>query len=200
MNDILTNALSGIISGATLSFIGFIITYYKNKHWTKKNTLRAITEDKAVRDQIVKMTRSFANRKIFIIGDNRQGKVARNIITSMPHLNNPTIDIMVDLSELEKLHKYNLIIVTESFLRDKKDRLEILKKITNRKNDTQALIAYAPDYNSQTHERGFERDEITEINGTMNATMNNAQGRLQSDVYVLLQTIPSDNPSSMKNA
>ena len=200
MNDILTNALGGIISGSTLSFIGFIITYYTNKHWTKKNTLRAITEDKAVRDQIIKMTRSFADRKIFIIGDNQQGRTARNIIKSMPHLNNPTIDIMVDISELEKLHKYNLIIVTESFLRDKEDRAEILTRITDRKIDTQALIAYAPDYNSRTHERGFEGDEIATINGTMNATMNNAQGRLQSDVYALLQTIPSDAPSSMQNA
>lgn len=200
MNGILTNALGGIISGATLSFIGFIITYYKNKHWTKKNTLRAITEDKAVRDQIIKMTRSFADRKIFIIGDNQQGRTARNVIKNMPHLNNPTIDIMVDISELEKLHKYNLIIVTESFLRDKEDRAKILTRIAERKIDTQALIAYAPDYNSKTRERGFESDEITTINRTMNATMNNAQGRLQSDVYALLQTIPSDAPSSMKNA
>ena len=142
MNDILTNALGGIISGTVLWIIGFAVTYCKNKHWTKENTLKAITEDKQVRDQIIEMTRSFADRKIFIIGDNQQG---RNI-------------------------------------------------------DTQALIAYAPDFNLITHENGFEKAEIPIINGTMNATMNNAQGRLQSDIYALLQTIPSDTPSSTKNS
>lgn len=200
MYDIFTNTVGGIISGAILSLIGFAITYYKNKRWTTKNTLRAITEDKAVRDQIIKMTRSFADRKIFIIGDNQQGRNAKNIIKDMPHLINPTVDIMIDESELEKLHKYNLIIVTESFLRGKKDRVEILTRITGRKIDTQALIAYAPDFNLITHENGFEKAEIPIINGTMNATMNNAQGRLQSDIYALLQTIPSDTPSSTKNS
>lgn len=200
MYDIFTNTVGGIISGAILSLIGFAITYYKNKRWTTKNTLRAITEDKAVRDQIIKMTRSFADRKIFIIGDNQQGRNAKNIIKDMPHLINPTVDIMIDESELEKLHKYNLIIVTESFLRGKEDRVEILTRITGRKIDTQALIAYAPDFNLITHENGFEKAEIPIINGTMNATMNNAQGRLQSDIYALLQTIPSDTPSSSKNS
>jgi hypothetical protein len=200
MYDIFTNTVGGIISGAILSLIGFAITYYKNKRWTTKNTLRAITEDKAVRDQIIKMTRSFADRKIFIIGDNQQGRNAKNIIKDMPHLINPTVDIMIDESELEKLHKYNLIIVTESFLRGKEDRVEILTRITGRKIDTQALIAYAPDFNLITHENGFEKAEIPIINGTMNATMNNAQGRLQSDIYALLQTIPSDTPSSTKNS
>ena len=200
MYDIFTNTVGGIISGAILSLIGFAITYYKNKRWTTKNTLRAITEDKAVRDQIIKMTRSFADRKIFIIGDNQQGRNAKNIIKDMPHLINPTVDIMIDESELEKLHKYNLIIITESFLRGKEDRVEILTRITGRKIDTQALIAYAPDFNLITHENGFEKAEIPIINGTMNATMNNAQGRLQSDIYALLQTIPSDTPSSTKNS
>ena len=200
MYDIFTNTVGGIISGAILSLIGFAITYYKNKRWTTKNTLRAITEDKAIRDQIIKMTRSFADRKIFIIGDNQQGRNAKNIIKDMPHLINPTVDIMIDESELEKLHKYNLIIVTESFLRGKEDRVEILTRITGRKIDTQALIAYAPDFNLITHENGFEKAEIPIINGTMNATMNNAQGRLQSDIYALLQTIPSDTPSSTKNS
>ena len=200
MYDIFTNTVGGIISGAILSLIGFAITYYKNKRWTTKNTLRAITEDKAVRDQIIKMTRSFADRKIFIIGDNQQGRNAKNIIKDMPHLINPTVDIMIDERELEKLHKYNLIIVTESFLRGKEDRVEILTRITGRKIDTQALIAYAPDFNLITHENGFEKAEIPIINGTMNATMNNAQGRLQSDIYALLQTIPSDTPSSSKNS
>lgn len=200
MYDIFTNTVGGIISGAILSLIGFAITYYKNKRWTTKNTLRAIKEDKAVRDQIIKMTRSFADRKIFIIGDNQQGRNAKNIIKDMPHLINPTVDIMIDESELEKLHKYNLIIVTESFLRGKEDRVEILTRITGRKIDTQALIAYAPDFNLITHENGFEKAEIPIINGTMNATMNNAQGRLQSDIYALLQTIPSDTPSSTKNS
>ena len=200
MYDIFTNTVGGIISGAILSLIGFAITYYKNKRWTTKNTLRAITEDKAVRDQIIKMTRSFADRKIFIIGDNQQGRNAKNIIKDIPHLINPTVDIMIDESELEKLHKYNLIIVTESFLRGKEDRVEILTRITGRKIDTQALIAYAPDFNLITHENGFEKAEIPIINGTMNATMNNAQGRLQSDIYALLQTIPSDTPSSTKNS
>lgn len=200
MYDIFTNTVGGIISGAILSLIGFAITYYKNKRWTTKNTLRAITEDKAVRDQIIKMTRSFADRKIFIIGDNQQGRNAKNIIKDMPHLINPTVDIMIDESELEKLHKYNLIIVTESFLRGKEDRVEILTRITGRKIDTQALIAYAPDFNLITHENGFEKAEIPIINGTINATMNNAQGRLQSDIYALLQTIPSDTPSSTKNS
>lgn len=200
MYDIFTNTVGGIISGAILSLIGFAITYYKNKRWTTKNTLRAITEDKAVRDQIIKMTRSFADRKIFIIGDNQQGRNAKNIIKDMPHLINPTVDIMIDESELEKLHKYNLIIVTESFLRGKEDRVEILTRITGRKIDTQALIAYAPDFNLITHKNGFEKAEIPIINGTMNATMNNAQGRLQSDIYALLQTIPSDTPSSTKNS
>ena len=200
MYDIFTNTVGGIISGAILSLIGFAITYYKNKRWTTKNTLRAITEDKAVRDQIIKMTRSFADRKIFIIGDNQQGRNAKNIIKDMPHLINPTVDIMIDESELEKLHKYNLIIVTESFLRGKEDRVKILTRITGRKIDTQALIAYAPDFNLITHENGFEKAEIPIINGTMNATMNNAQGRLQSDIYALLQTIPSDTPSSTKNS
>ena len=200
MYDIFTNTVGGVISGAILSLIGFAITYYKNKRWTTKNTLRAITEDKAVRDQIIKMTRSFADRKIFIIGDNQQGRNAKNIIKDMPHLINPTVDIMIDESELEKLHKYNLIIVTESFLRGKEDRVEILTRITGRKIDTQALIAYAPDFNLITHENGFEKAEIPIINGTMNATMNNAQGRLQSDIYALLQTIPSDTPSSSKNS
>lgn len=200
MYDIFTNTVGGIISGTILSLIGFAITYYKNRHWTTKNTLRAITEDKAVRDQIIKMTRSFADRKIFIIGDNQQGRNAKNIIKDMPHLINPTVDIMIDESELEKLHKYNLIIVTESFLRGKEDRVEILTRITGRKIDTQALIAYAPDFNLITHENGFEKAEIPIINGTMNATMNNAQGRLQSDIYALLQTIPSDAPSSTKNS
>ena len=200
MYDIFTNTVGGIISGAILSLIGFAITYYKNKRWTTKNTLRAITEDKAVRDQIIKMTRSFADRKIFIIGDNQQGRNAKNIIKDMPHLINPTVDIMIDESELEKLHKYNLIIVTESFLRGKEDRVEILTRITGRKIDTQALIAYAPDFNLITHENGFEKAEIPIINGTMNATMNNAQGRLQSDIYALLQTIPSDTPLSTKNS
>lgn len=200
MYDIFTNTVGGIISGTILSLIGFAITYYKNKRWTTKNTLRAITEDKAVRDQIIKMTRSFADRKIFIIGDNQQGRNAKNIIKDMPHLINPTVDIMIDESELEKLHKYNLIIVTESFLRGKEDRVEILTRITGRKIDTQALIAYAPDFNLITHENGFEKAEIPIINGTMNATMNNAQGRLQSDIYALLQTIPSDTPSSSKNS
>ena len=200
MYDIFTNTVGGIISGAILSLIGIAITYYKNKRWTTKNTLRAITEDKAVRDQIIKMTRSFADRKIFIIGDNQQGRNAKNIIKDMPHLINPTVDIMIDESELEKLHKYNLIIVTESFLRGKEDRVEILTRITGRKIDTQALIAYAPDFNLITHENGFEKAEIPIINGTMNATMNNAQGRLQSDIYALLQTIPSDTHSSSKNS
>jgi len=200
MNDILTNALGGIISGTVLWIIGFAVTYCKNKHWTKENTLKAITEDKQVRDQIIEMTRSFADRKIFIIGDNQQGRNAKNIIKDMPHLINPTVDIMIDESELEKLHKYNLIIVTESFLRGKEDRVEILTRITGRKIDTQALIAYAPDFNLITHENGFEKAEIPIINGTMNATMNNAQGRLQSDIYALLQTIPSDTPSSTKNS
>ena len=200
MYDIFTNTVGGIISGTILSLIGFAITYYKNKRWTTKNTLRAITEDKAVRDQIIKMTRSFADRKIFIIGDNQQGRNAKNIIKDMPHLINPTVDIMIDESELEKLHKYNLIIVTESFLRGKEDRVEILTRITGRKIDTQALIAYAPDFNLITHENGFEKAEIPIINGTMNATMHNAPGRLQSDIYALLQTIPSDTPSSSKNS
>ena len=192
MNDILTNALGGIISSIILWIIGFTVTYCKNKHWTKENTLKAITEDEQVRDQIIEMTRSFVNRRIFIIGDNPQGRMAEKIINDMPQLINPSVDTMVHVSELEKIHRYDLIIVTESFLRGKDNRFDLLNKILDRKSDAQALIAYAPDFTTAPHpQNGFVENERIKLNNTMNATMTNAQGRLQSDIYALLQTIPS---------
>lgn len=191
MQDIFNNTIAGLLSGGTLSVIGLLFTYLKNKKWTKNNVLEALQTDNQIEQQIRRIARSYAKRKIMLIGNTPQGRLVKQIIETMPHLSEPEVKFAENTSNFESLGNYDLIIITEDYLRDKQDRVSQLQQIKSRKTDKQALIAYAPDFDSIQRKNGFLPKEQSEINQTMNATITTAQGRLQADILALLQVIPS---------
>lgn len=191
MQDIINNTIAGLLSGGTLSMIGLLFTYMKNKNWTKNNLLKALQTDKQIEQQIRRIARSYTKRKIMIIGNTTQGRLVKQIIENMPHLSETEIRFAENTSNFESLGNYDLIIITEDYLRNKQDRVLQLQQIKSRKTDKQALIAYAPDFDSIQRTNGFFPEEQLEINQTMNATITTAQGRLQADILALLQVIPS---------
>ncbi len=191
MQDIFNNTIAGLLSGGTLSVIGLLFTYLKNKKWTKNNVLEALQTDNQIEQQIRRIARSYTKRKIMLIGNTPQGRLVKQIIETMPHLSEPEVKFAENTSNFESLGNYDLIIITEDYLRDKQDRVSQLQQIKSRKTDKQALIAYAPDFDSIQRKNGFLPKEQLEINQTMNATITTAQGRLQADILALLQVIPS---------
>ena len=191
MQDIFNNTVAGLLSGGILSVIGLLFTYFKNKKWTKNNVLEALQTDNQIEQQIRRIARSYTKRKIMLIGNTPQGRLVKQIIETMPHLSQPEIKFAENTSNFESLGNYYLIIITEDDLRDKEDRVSQLQQIKSRKTDKQALIAYAPDFDSIQRKNGFLPKEQLEINQTMNATITTAQGRLQADILALLQVIPS---------
>jgi|GEM_PF-2725510 hypothetical protein len=191
MQDIFNNTIAGLLSGGTLSVIGLLFTYLKNKKWTKNNVLEALQTDNQIEQQIRRIARSYTKRKIMLIGNTPQGRLVKQIIETMPHLSEPEVKFAENTSNFESLGNYDLIIITEDYLRDKQDRVSQLQQIKSRKTDKQALIAYAPDFDSIQRKNGFLPKEQSEINQTMNATITTAQGRLQADILALLQVIPS---------
>ena len=191
MQDIFNNTIAGLLSGGTLSVIGLLFTYLKNKKWTKNNVLEALQTDNQIEQQIRRIARSYTKRKIMLIGNTPQGRLVKQIIETMPHLSEPEVKFAENTSNFESLGNYDLIIITEDYLRDKEDRVSQLQQIKSRKTDKQALIAYAPDFDSIQRKNGFLPKEQLEINQTMNATITTAQGRLQADILALLQVIPS---------
>lgn len=191
MQDIFNNTVAGLLSGGTLSVIGLLFTYLKNKKWTKNNVLEALQTDNQIEQQIRRIARSYTKRKIMLIGNTPQGRLVKQIIETMPHLSEPEVKFAENTSNFESLGNYDLIIITEDYLRDKQDRVSQLQQIKSRKTDKQALIAYAPDFDSIQRKNGFLPKEQSEINQTMNATITTAQGRLQADILALLQVIPS---------
>lgn len=191
MQDIFNNTIAGLLSGGTLSVIGLLFTYLKNKKWTKNNVLEALQTDNQIEQQIRRIARSYAKRKIMLIGNTPQGRLVKQIIETMPHLSEPEVKFAENTSNFESLGNYDLIIITEDYLRDKQDRVSQLQQIKSRKTDKQALIAYAPDFDSIQRKNCFLPKEQSEINQTMNATITTAQGRLQADILALLQVIPS---------
>ena len=191
MHDIFNNTIAGLLSGGTLSVIGLLFTYLKNKKWTKNNVLEALQTDNQIEQQIRRIARSYTKRKIMLIGNTPQGRLVKQIIETMPHLSEPEVKFAENTSNFESLGNYDLIIITEDYLRDKQDRVSQLQQIKSRKTDKQALIAYAPDFDSIQRKNGFLPKEQSEINQTMNATITTAQGRLQADILALLQVIPS---------
>ena len=191
MQDIFNNTIAGLLSGGTLSVIGLLFTYLKNKKWTKNNVLEALQTDNQIEQQIRRIARSYTKRKIMLIGNTPQGRLVKQIIETMPHLSEPEVKFAENTSNFESLGNYDLIIITEDYLRDKEDRVSQLQQIKSRKTDKQALIAYAPDFDSIQRKNGFLPKEQSEINQTMNATITTAQGRLQADILALLQVIPS---------
>jgi hypothetical protein len=191
MQDIFNNTVAGLLSGGILSVIGLLFTYFKNKKWTKNNVLEALQTDNQIEQQIRRIARSYTKRKIMLIGNTPQGRLVKQIIETMPHLSEPEVKFAENTSNFESLGNYDLIIITEDYLRDKEDRVSQLQQIKSRKTDKQALIAYAPDFDSIQRKNGFLPKEQLEINQTMNATITTAQGRLQADILALLQVIPS---------
>ena len=191
MQDIFNNTIADLLSGGTLSVIGLLFTYLKNKKWTKNNVLEALQTDNQIEQQIRRIARSYTKRKIMLIGNTPQGRLVKQIIETMPHLSEPEVEFAENTSNFESLGNYDLIIITEDYLRDKQDRVSQLQQIKSRKTDKQALIAYAPDFDSIQRKNGFLPKEQSEINQTMNATITTAQGRLQADILALLQVIPS---------
>ena len=191
MQDIFNNTVAGLLSGGILSAIGLLFTYLKNKKWTKNNVLEALQTDNQIEQQIRRIARSYTKRKIMLIGNTPQGRLVKQIIETMPHLSEPEVKFAENTSNFESLGNYDLIIITEDYLRDKQDRLSQLQQIKSRKTDKQALIAYAPDFDYIQRKNGFEPKEQSEINQTMHATITTAQGRLQADILALLQVIPS---------
>ena len=191
MQDIFNNTVAGLLSGGILSVIGLLFTYFKNKKWTKNNVLEALQTDNQIEQQIRRIARSYTKRKIMLIGNTPQGRLVKQIIETMPHLSEPEVKFAENTSNFESLGNYDLIIITEDYLRDKEDRVSQLQQIKSRKTDKQALIAYAPDFDSIQRKNGFLPKEQSEINQTMNATITTAQGRLQADILALLQVIPS---------
>ena len=191
MQDIFNNTVAGLLSGGILSAIGLLFTYLKNKKWTKNNVLEALQTDNQIEQQIRRIARSYTKRKIMLIGNTPQGRLVKQIIETMPHLCEPEVKFAENTSNFESLGNYDLIIITEDYLRDKQDRVSQLQQIKSRKTDKQALIAYAPDFDSIQRKNGFLPKEQSEINQTMNATITTAQGRLQADILALLQVIPS---------
>ena len=191
MQDIFNNTVAGLLSGGILSVIGLLFTYFKNKKWTKNNVLEALQTDNQIEQQIRRIARSYTKRKIMLIGNTPQGRLVKQIIETMPHLSEPEVKFAENTSNFESLGNYDLIIITEDYLRDKQDRVSQLQQIKSRKTDKQALIAYAPDFDSIQRKNGFLPKEQSEINQTMNATITTAQGRLQADILALLQVIPS---------